>query len=103
MTFKGFKNDCEWIAKNAHCIVEVRNYEQYGWWGASFMTDMFGGCFVNICRKLDGTMYNHIHSKDEAIVANMAELSTLVKNEVEKAYKTRNLEEICEMINKEND
>lgn len=98
--FESFKTQCEFIGNCAKTIVEVRDCSQYGWWGASYMTDKFGGVYTNLCYIVkDGKMYNHVHTTDEKILSSWQEVFETVIKERDELLKVRDLNGVSEFVN----
>lgn len=102
--FNQFRTACEFIARQQHTFVETREYPEYGWASVAFMTDHFGGVYVNLHYDLKTCeVVNWYGSKMQLAVTTLKQLRELVERERVKLLKSRNLAHICEMINAEYD
>ena len=101
--FNQFAAVCKEIANDLHTIVEVREYSQYGWGQVAFMTDHFGGIYVCLHYDMEtGKVTNWYGMKmAKELRHNYSELYNLVKTEMERELKVRNLKQVCEFINAE--
>ena len=48
MNFNELTNICKNIASDLHTMVEIDDYKEYGWAAIAFMTDKFGGTYINL-------------------------------------------------------
>ena len=100
--FNDFASTCKTIAENLHTMVDVKDYSDYGWGQVSFMIDNFGGTYV--CLHFDmstGNVTNWFGQKDAREINDMSFLSYFVKSEMEKMFKARNMQDVCDRINTE--
>lgn len=101
--FNQFEAVCKEIANDLHTIVEVREYSEYGYGQVAFMTDHFGGIYVCLHYDMEtGKVTNWYGMKmAKELSHNYSELYNLVKHEMKKMLKARDLKEIGELINAE--
>ncbi len=100
--FDNFVKQCKEIAKNLQTIIEVKEYPQYGWAAIAFMTDNFGGTYVNLHYDLKtNKIVNWYGSKDAREINDISFLSYFVKEEMKKEISKRNLTQVYELINAE--
>lgn len=101
--FNQFAAVCKEIANDLHTIVEVREYSEYGWGQVAFMTDHFGGIYVCLHYDMEtGKVTNWYGMKmAKELSHNYSELYNLVKHEMKKMLKDRDLKEIGELVNAE--
>lgn len=102
ISFESFSNLCKEIANNLHTMCEVKEYPEYGWAAIAFMTDKFGGTYVNLHYDLKtNEVVNWYGHKDERRINDLSFLSYFVKEEMKKEISKRNLSQVYEMVNDE--
>ncbi len=102
MTFERFEIICKDLAAKLQTICEVTKYPEYGWNAIAFMTDHFGGVYVNLHYDLQtNVITNWYGNKDATEVKSISFLSSLVEKEMNKTLESRDLYAISEMINDE--
>lgn len=100
--FQEFVKVCKTIGNNLNTIVEVKDYSQYGFGQVSFMTDRFGGTYVCLHYDMNNKeVVNWYGEKNERRINDISFLSYFVKDEMKKALKGRNLDEVYESVNAE--
>ena len=100
--FVNFVNICKEIANNLQTICEVKEYAEYGWAAIAFMTDKFGGTYINLHYDLQtNKIVNWYGHKDAREIKDVSFLSYFVRDEMNKELKSRNLNAIHEMVNAE--
>lgn len=98
--FNEVVNICKSIADELNTMVEVDNYAEYGWASIAFMTDNFGGTYVNLhFDHKTGEIVNWYGSKNARKVENVAQLKMMVKYYMKKELKARNMSELADFIN----
>lgn len=101
-TFESFVKQCKEIANNLQTIIDVKEYPQYGWAAIAFMTDKFGGTYVNLHYDLKtNEVVNWYGHKDERRINDLSFLSYFVKEEMKKEISRRNLSQVYELVNAE--
>lgn len=101
-TFENFVKQCKEIAKNLQTIVEVKEYAQYGWAAIAFITDKFGGTYVNLHYDLNtNKVVNWYGHKDAREINDISFLSYFVNAEMKKELARRDLNKVYEMVNAE--
>ena len=102
MTFENFVSVCKEIANNLQTICEVKEYPEYGWAAIAFMTDKFGGTYINLHYDFQtNEIVNWYGHKDAREIKDISFLSYFVKNEMEKEMKARDLNAVYNMVNAE--
>ncbi len=102
ITFDNFVNLCKEIANNLQTICEVKEYKEYGWAAIAFMTDKFGGTYINLHYDLQtNEIVNWYGQKNAREIKDISFLSYFVKEEMEKELKSRDLNKVYEMVNAE--
>jgi len=102
MTFEQFTIICKDIAEKLQTMCEVKEYRRYGWASIAFMTDKFGGTYINLHYDLQtNEIVNWYGHKNAQEIKDISFLSYFVKDELEKEQKARNLNQIYEMVNAE--
>lgn len=93
---------CSRIANELQTMIEVKEYPQYNWGGISFMTDKFGGTYVNLHYDYNtGVVTNWFGSEDAQEIYDEDQLRELVKREMNRMLQDRDLSYIYEMVNSE--
>lgn len=97
-----FVEQCKTIAKNLETMVEIKECQQCGWAVVAFMTDKFGGTYVNLHYDLNtGKITNWYGHKDARDINDVSFLSYFIREERDKMLAARNLQEIYERLNEE--
>ena len=100
--FDSFVQLCKTIADDLQTIVEVKEYREYGWAGIAFMTDHFGGIYINFHYDLKtDKVVNWYGHKDAEEITDYKLLPNFVKEKMNKELKSRDFEALYEMINAE--
>ena len=97
--FQDFKEFCEMIATQQHTMVEFREYPEYRWGAAVFMTDKFGGTYCNF--KFDYDTLEVVDSFDTEIkpYTNYADLIIHITERREREESLRDFDELYDFIN----
>ena len=97
--FEDFKDFCEIIAHQQHTIVEFRDYSEYRFGQAAFMTDKFGGTYC--CFKFDYDTLQVVDSFDTEIkpYTNYADLIIHITKRREQEESLRDFDELYDFIN----
>ncbi len=102
MTFDYFVSICKEIANNLQTMCEVKEYTEYGWAAIAFMTDKFGGTYINLHYDLQtNEIVNWYGHKNARKIEDISFLSDFVRDEMNKELKARDLSAVCDMINAE--
>ena len=102
ISFESFSNLCKEIANNLHTMCEVKEYPEYGWAAIAFMTDKFGGTYINLHYNLHtNEIINWYGHKNAREIKDISFLSYFVRSEMEKEMKARDINAVYEMINAE--
>lgn len=90
------------IAKRLHTMVKINVYQEYGFAQVAYMTDMFGGVYAifHVDLNTGVTIYDY-HGNDELKIDNFEMLEMIVKEKMNEAFESRDLDYIYEMINSE--
>ena len=100
--FELFAVQCKKIAQNLQTIVEIKSYPEYGWASIAFMTNKFGGLYVNLHYDLNtNEVVNWYGEKNERRISDISFLSYFVKEERDKMLSKRNMKKITALINAE--
>ena len=94
-----FKNNCKKIAHDLHTMVEVREYNEYGFAAATFMTDKFGGAYANIIYDLGTSKVYDNFLKENNVFENVESLTEHVDTQRKKMLLKRNLDEVYDFVN----
>ena len=93
---------CEELAEELQTNCEREDYPQYGWTNISFYTDKFGGTYVNLHYDHNTGVVTNWYGSEYAYEVNSKKfLRSLVKRELYRELKDRDLDYIYEMINAE--
>ena len=102
MSFTELTSICKNIANELHTMVDVNDYSHYGWQNISFMTDAFGGTYINLHYDNNtGVVTNWYGSEHARVIETIDQLKVMVKYYMKKMLKERNMEYISERINDE--
>jgi hypothetical protein len=102
MIFDEYVRRCKKIARDLNTICEVREYDEFNWARISFMTDHFGGTYVNLHYDMKtGRVVNWYGHEGACEVKNINELASLVEKELARMKKKRDLNLVAEMVNAE--
>lgn len=97
--FEEFKTTCEKIANDLHTLLEVKFYAEYGFASAMFMTDKFGGCYVNLTYKLNtGEVYDSF-LKENNTFSDYISLVNHIDEQRKKMLLKRNMDEVYDFVN----
>lgn len=98
-SFQDFKEFCELIANQQHTMVEFREYPEYRWGSAAFMTDKFGGTYCNF--KFDYDTLQVVDSFDTEIkpYTNFADIIIHITERREREESLRDFDELADFIN----
>ena len=100
MNFNELTNVCKNLASDLHTMVEVSDYTEYGWSAISFMTDKFGGTYVNLhFDHKTGEVVNWYGSKKARKVESIDQLKMMVKYYMKKMLKARDMKALSDFIN----
>lgn len=100
MNFNELTNICKNIASELHTMVEVDDYKEYGWAAIAFMTDKFGGTYINLhFDHKTGEVINWYGHKNARKVETVDQLKMMVKYYMKKELKARDLDGLYDFIN----
>ena len=92
----------EQVATKLNTMIEVRDYTEYGdWTSISFMTDKFGGTYVHINLNNETLRMINWFGRPEQTEVDPDFLEELVRVELAKALKERDLDAIYDQVNAE--
>lgn len=104
MNFELFVSICKKIAIVLDTICEVKEYKEYGWAGIAFMTDKFGGDYINLHYDIKtNKVVNWFGTKDAKEITDIKDFLNFVKKERDSMLASRNMEEVAELINEQYD
>lgn len=105
--FENFVALCKSIAAELETIVEIDNeqyIEKYGWAGIAFMTDKFGGVYINLHYDMKtNKVVNWFGTKEAQEITDINTFPQFVKKERDSMLASRNMEEVAELINEQYD
>jgi hypothetical protein len=100
INFSELTSVCKNIASELHTMVEVQDYSEYGWAAIAFMTDKFGGTYVNLhYDHKSGKVTNWYGTKNAREIENIEQLKMMVKYYMKRELKARDMEALSEFIN----
>ena len=89
-TFEEVCDICKAIANTQHTIVEIHDYPEYNWASIVFMTDKFGGCYLDLhWEHPTQKLILWRHCKEAREVTSVSQLKTLVSYYRSKEEKVR--------------
>lgn len=97
--FEEFKTICEKIANDLHTMVEVHDYNEYGFGTAAFMTDKFGGVYANIKYDFDTNIVSDNFLKENNTFSNYISLVHHIDEQRKKMLLKRNMDEVYDFVN----
>ena len=95
---------CKCLAVFLETQVVIKEYREYGWVSIVFQTDNFGGCYT--CLHYDlctGELRKDFGTDRELDIDRLSTLYKIVKEDLERMLKERDLEAVSEFINAEYD
>lgn len=100
-TLDEMKAWCESLAKSEHTMMQIRDYNEYGWTGIAFETDAFGGCYLDLHIEHNTRNAYYWLGDEKKYVTTTEEICRLVHEEKEKMLKARDMKGLSEFINSE--
>lgn len=95
---------CKCLAAFLQTHVEIKEYNEYGWAQIVFMTDKFGGSYTILHYDFGtGNLRKDFGTDNELDIDCLSTLYKVVKEDLEKMLKERDLDYISECINAEYD
>ena len=103
--FKSFDDFVNWsieCANEIHTMIDVCDYWEHGFGQIKFMVDKFGGTYCCFHYNFkDGTIINWLGTSKVHQIDNIEELKNVIIKGKEEMLKSRDLNEISNLINSE--
>ena len=95
---------CKCLAAFLETHVDIKEYNDYGWAQIAFKTDNFGGVYTILHYDFGtGNLRKDFGTEKELDISRLCDLYQIVKDDLERELKERDLNYISEMINAEYD
>lgn len=95
---------CKCLAAFLETHVDIKEYDDYGWAQIAFETDSFGGVYTILHYDFGtGDLTKDFGTEKQLDISRLCDLYQIVKDDLERELKERDLNYISEMINAEYD